>query len=80
MSGLEALQAVQFISVKDRHYAVIEAEEWEGLIEWLEALEDTAVFEQAMADLAASGGSPQRAGWLRWEDVRSPLALDLRSK
>ncbi len=62
MTGLEALQAVQYVSIKDKHYAVIEADEWEALIEWLETLEDTAVFDQAMSDLKAAGGDPLAAG------------------
>lgn len=73
MTGLEALQAVQYVKIKDRHFAVIEAEEWETLIEWLETLEDTEVFEQAMSELAAAGGDPNKAGWLKWDDVKDTM-------
>ena len=40
MSGLEALQSVQFVTVKGRRLAILSAEDWEGLVEWLETLED----------------------------------------
>jgi hypothetical protein len=33
MTALEALQAVQFVTVKKKRFAVIEIEEWEALIE-----------------------------------------------
>ena len=34
MTGLEALQAVQYVSAKGRRLAVIDADDWETLIEW----------------------------------------------
>jgi len=37
--------------VKAKRFAVIEAEEWEGLIEWLERLEDVQIFKQSYAAL-----------------------------
>lgn len=74
MTGLEALQAAQYISVENRQYVVVEADDWEALIEWLETLEDVRVFQQARAELQAAGGDPIRAGWLRWEDIRDELA------
>jgi hypothetical protein len=73
MTGLEALQAAQYISVEDRRYVVVEADDWEALIEWLETLEDSQVFRQAQAELEAAGGDPVEAGWLRWEDIRDEL-------
>jgi hypothetical protein len=73
MVGLEALQAVRYITVKNKRYAFIEADEWEALIEWLETLEDLRAFRSSEAELAASDGDPEKAGWLRWEDIREQL-------
>jgi hypothetical protein len=73
MTGLEALQAAQYVNVKDRRYVVVDAEHWEALIEWLETLEDLQAFRQARSELTAAGGDPAQAGWLRWEDVRDQL-------
>ena len=47
MTGLEALQSVQFISVKGKRLAVLDAEDWEALVDWLETLEDAGVVRRA---------------------------------
>lgn len=62
MSGLEALQAVQYVTAKGKRLAVIGVDEWEALIEWLETLEDIQIAKQALAELEAFGGD--RARWL----------------
>lgn len=73
MTPLEAVQTVQFVTVKQKRFAVIEAEEWEALIEWLETLEDLQVFREAYRQLEAAGGDREQAGWLRWEDIRDEI-------
>jgi hypothetical protein len=73
MSGLEALQSVQFVTIKDRRFAVVSLEDWEALIEWLETLEDIDIVRQAFADLKAANGDRKRAGWLRWTDVEEEI-------
>lgn len=67
MSGLDALQSVQFVTAKGKRYAVLSADEWEALIDWLETLEDTQIARQAFAELKAAGGDRKRAGWLEWD-------------
>jgi hypothetical protein len=74
MTALEAIQTVQFVTVNEKRFAVIEAAEWEALIEWLEMLEDLQIFKESYAVLEQAGGDRQRAGWLRWEDVRNEVA------
>ena len=66
MSGLEALQSVQFVTAKGKRLAVLSIDDWEALIEWLETLADVRVARQAFAELKAAGGDRQRAGWLEW--------------
>lgn len=73
MSGLDALQSVQFVTVQGKRFAVLSAEDWETLIEWLETLEDIQTVRQALADLTAAGGDRKRAGWLEWEVVREEI-------
>ena len=70
MSGLEILQSVQYVTVEGKRLAVVDAEDWESLIEWLETLEDIEAAEQALEELKAASGDRQRAGWLRWDDVK----------
>ena len=73
MTALEAIQTVQYIKIKDKRFAVIEAEEWEALIEWLETLEDLQVFKEAYTELEAAGGDRAKAGWLRWDEIRDEV-------
>ncbi len=73
MTALEAVQSVQFVTFKQKRFAVIEAEEWESLVAWLERLEDLQVFKESYEELARAGGSRQRAGWQLWEDVRDEI-------
>ena len=73
MTVLEALQSVQYITVKERRFAVLDAEDWDALVEWLETLEDLQAFRESQAQLDAAGGDPDRAGWLRWDEIRDQL-------
>jgi len=73
MSGLEALQSVQFATIKGKRFAVLSLEDWEALIEWLETLEDAQAARQALAELRAAGGDRGKAGWLEWNKVAGEL-------
>jgi hypothetical protein len=73
MSGLEALQSVQFVTKKGKRFAIVNADEWEGLIEWLETLEDVQIAKQAFAQLKAAKGNRSRAGWVPWEAAEDEI-------
>jgi hypothetical protein len=73
MTALEALQSVQFVTVNGRRLAVLDADDWERLVEWLETLEDVALAKQARRTLEAAGGDREDAGWLRWDEVKEEL-------
>jgi hypothetical protein len=73
MTALDLLQSVQFVTVKGERLAVVGADEWEAMIEWLETLEDTQIAKEAFAELRAAGGDREKAGWLRWDDVKGKL-------
>ncbi|MBM4432227.1 MAG: hypothetical protein FJ026_18040 [Chloroflexi bacterium] len=73
MTGTEALQSVQFVTVKGKRLAVLNAEDWEALIDWVETLEDVQIAREALADLKAAGGDRKRAGWLSWKDAENEL-------
>ncbi|MBI2300127.1 MAG: hypothetical protein HYU66_14490 [Armatimonadetes bacterium] len=66
MTGLEALQSVQFVTAEGRRIAVLSAEDWEALVAWLETVEDVGIAGHALAELRAAGGDRERAGWLKW--------------
>lgn len=73
MTALEALQSVQFVSVKGKRFALVNADDWEGLVEWLETLEDIEIAKRAVAELKAAGGDRAKAGWLEWDAVEADL-------
>ena len=73
MTALDALQSVQFVTMKGKRLAVLGAGDWESLVEWLETLEDVQAAREALNQLAASGDDRERAGWLKWEDVEGDL-------
>lgn len=59
--------------VKGKRLAVLDAEDWDALIEWVETLEDTTIAQSAVAELKAAGGDRDRAGWLKWDDVKAGM-------
>jgi len=73
MLGLEALQSVRYVTVKGKRFAVLDAEDWELLIEWLETLEDLEIARQAVTALRKADGDREKAGWLKWEEVQGEL-------
>ena len=73
MTGLEALQSVQYVTAKGKRFAVVSIDDWEAMIEWLETLDDIAIAQQAYEQLEAANGDRERAGWLKWNDVKDEL-------
>jgi len=73
MSGCEALQSVQFVTVKEKRFAVIDAEDWEALVDWLEELDDRQIVQRALEELGAAGGDRKRAFWQQWQTVAGEL-------
>lgn len=69
MSILELVRSVQFISAKGKRFAIIDAEEWEMLIDWLENLEDAQILQEAATELSLAEGDRTGAGWLEWASV-----------
>ena len=73
MTGTQALQSVQFVTVKGKRLAVLTAEDWEAMVEWLETVEDVQVAQQAFEQLKAAGGDRKRAGWIGWDEAEKEL-------
>ncbi len=73
MTALAALQSVQYVTSKGKRFAVVEMDDWEAMIEWLENQEDLRLVQQAYAELKAAGGNRKRAGWLKWDEVREEI-------
>jgi len=73
MTGLEALQSVQFVTAKGRRVAVLDLEDWEALVEWLETLEDVQVAREAYDSLRSHDGNREEAGWQDWDNIAGEL-------
>ena len=73
MTGLEALHSVQYVTLRGKRFAVLSAEDWEAMLEWLETVEDAHVVKDALAELKSAGGDAEKAGWIRWDKVRREL-------
>ncbi|GEM_PF-472172 len=73
VSGLKALYSVQFITAKGKRLAILDVDEWEALVEWLESLEDAQIAQQALVELKVVGGDRKRAGWLEWNVAKREL-------
>ncbi len=69
----QILSSVQFVSAKDgRRLAVLDADDWDELIEWLEDLEDQHVVRAALDRLRAG---PEASGALPFYCAESNSAL-----
>jgi len=50
--------------IRQTPLSVVALEDWEGLIEWLETLEDIQIAKQFLTQLKSHQGNRERAGWL----------------
>lgn len=73
MSALEALQSVQYVTAKGKRFAVVDADSWEAMIEWLEDVEDRDVLKESLSELRRVGGDRATAGWKSWDEVQAEL-------
>ena len=74
MSALDSLQSVQFVTKDQKRFAVIDAEDWESLVNWLEDIEDRQIVGRALDDLLrAAGGDRAGEGWRPWQTVAGDL-------
>jgi len=67
----QILKSVHFISVPDgRRFAVLDADGWESLMEWLEDFEDTRIIQQSLTRLREG---PKQAGAIPLDQVLNEL-------
>ena len=62
VSGCETLQSVQFVTVNEKRFAVIDADDWESFVDWLEELEDRQIVGKYLDGLKAAGDRQARPG------------------
>jgi hypothetical protein len=61
------------VTVRGQRLAVLNAEDWEAMVEWLETLEDVNLAKEAQCAFHTAGNDREAAGWLRWDDVKKGL-------
>ena len=71
MTVVEALKSAQYvIDHNGRRTAVLlTMQSWQSLLDWIEDLADAQTAAETLTALQASGGRPERAGWLAWDDI-----------
>lgn len=72
MTVKEVLQSAQFVVNNEgrRTAVLLNIKDWETLIDWIETISDTQIAIQALSDLDAVNGRPEKAGWFAWDDVK----------
>ncbi len=72
------LDTVRFVVGSDGHPMAVQVDMqvWQRMIAALEDAEDVALARAALAELEAAGGCPEKAGWLRLEDLEKEWAAD----
>lgn len=73
MNIIDRLQSVRFTHLEGKPVAVLDLEDWQAAIEWLETLEDIEVARHALAKLKECHGDRKRAGWLEWDAIEEEL-------
>lgn len=65
------LDTVRFVVGADGQPSAVQVDIglWQKIVEALEDAEDVEIVRAALAELAAAGGDPGKAGWVRLEDV-----------
>ena len=65
------LDALQFVVRADGRPTAVQVDigTWRKIVETLEGAEDVNLAKEALAELEAAGGDPDKASWLRLEDV-----------
>lgn len=73
MTGIDILQSAQFVTIKGNRLVIIDANEWEAFMEWLEEIEDLQIAKNFYTGLKQIDGNRERAGLLKWQDVEQEL-------
>lgn len=72
MRKVQALKPIQYLTDGEgrRTGVFLDMASWEALLAWIEDATDTQLAVRALGELAAAGGRPEKAGWLRWSEAR----------
>lgn len=77
MTVTDMLKAARYV-VDDagrRTAVLVEIEDWERLLAWLELIADNRLAQVALEELSAGGGAAS-AGWVDWREGRSDWIED----
>lgn len=67
----KALSSVRYVTDSEgrRTGVLLDLQTWESVLDWIEEATDAHAAAKALTELAAAG-SPEKAGWLAWDEVR----------
>lgn len=71
MTVVEALKSAQYVIDQNgrRTAVLLTMQSWQSLLDWIEDLADAQAAAETLTALQASGGHPEQAGWLAWDDI-----------
>lgn len=71
MTVVEALKSAQFVVDHSGHRTAVllTMQSWQSLLHWIEDVADSQDAAEVLTALQRSGGRPEQAGWLAWEDI-----------
>ena len=71
MTVIEALKSAQFVVDNSGHQTAVllDIQSWEVLLNWIEDITDIKIAAQGLTELEMTGGRPQQAGWLDWDEI-----------
>jgi hypothetical protein len=73
-----ALDSIRFLVGPDGQPGAVQVEMplWQQIVDALEDADDVALSRAALVELAAAGGDPEKAGWLRVDDLAGAWESD----
>lgn len=71
MSPSKVLSSVRYVTDSEGRPTgvLLDIKTWKSLLAWVEDATDTQLAAKALTELAVAG-SPEKAGWLDWDEVR----------
>ena len=77
MTGLQIIESVEVVVDQQGKPAAVQLDikTWESLLDWLEDVEDRALLQEKLPRLHMG---PEKAGALRWKDVRAEWLEEAR--
>jgi hypothetical protein len=77
LPDIVAVSGIQFVvgTTGEPSGVLLDMATWRRIVQALEDSEDSSIAKQALAEIDAAGGNLEIAGFLSWENLRSPTSI-----